>query len=671
MGAKASFAGVEYGGAGVAYLRWAVGALAALGLGGTALAQPQPAPQPSPPPLEAYGRLPTVTSLSLSPSGERLASVGDVNGKRVVLVRTLTGTVLFASPVGNEMVRSSDWVDDDHVLVTVSGTGSFDQIDISEFFFTLSLNLRTQKATWLFAGNPKFLAFHLGIDRTLVLNGHPYVYIRNVPREGQVGGSRIADRNSGYWTRGYPDLFRIDLDTNVIDVAAKGTDTVHEWTIAPDGSVAAFANMDLSTNNFTVYRGEDPIFSRKSPRLTLGLAGLGRRPDTVLVEDDAAEGAQLLEVEPGGGYRILFPGQNITARYHNPTTGLLIGVSLDHQIPTLFDKGLQAKLDAATKPFAGRTILFNSWTEDLGRIVFRTEGAGDSGTYWLVDLKAHAASVIDNDYPGVPPEQTAPVRMYHYKASDGLALDGVLTLPPGAERRKRPVVVLPHGGPIGVHDRDGFDWMAQALASRGYVVFQPNYRGSGGHGPAFEQAGYGEFGRRMLSDMSDGLAALAADGLVDAKRACIVGFSYGGYAAMAGITVQQGLYRCAVAGSGVADLPMFLDWEEERSGWKSEAVRFWREALGVGKAGAAPVASISPSRLAARADAPLLLIHGRNDTVVPLIQSEQMERAMKAAGKSVQLIVTEGEDHWLSKSETRLATLKAAVAFVQQHNPAD
>ena len=136
MGAKASFAGVEYGGAGVAYLRWAVGALAALGLGGTALAQPQPAPQPSPPPLEAYGRLPTVTSLSLSPSGERLASVGDVNGKRVVLVRTLTGTVLFASPVGNEKVRSIDWVDDDHVLVTVSGTGSFDQIDISEFFFT-------------------------------------------------------------------------------------------------------------------------------------------------------------------------------------------------------------------------------------------------------------------------------------------------------------------------------------------------------------------------------------------------------------------------------------------------------------------------------------------------------------------------------------------------------
>ena len=97
------------GGVGVAYLGWVVGALAALGLGGTALAQPQPTPQSSPPPLEAYGRLPTITSLSLSPSGERLASVGDVNGKRMVLVRTLTGTVLFASPVGNDKVRFIEW----------------------------------------------------------------------------------------------------------------------------------------------------------------------------------------------------------------------------------------------------------------------------------------------------------------------------------------------------------------------------------------------------------------------------------------------------------------------------------------------------------------------------------------------------------------------------------
>ena len=650
---------------------WGAFALAALSAFGVALAEPPPAPVAPPPPLEAYGRLPAITSLSLSPSGQRLASIGDLNGKRVVLVRTVAGAVLFASPVGKDKVRTIDWVDEDHVLITVTGTGSFGNIDISEFVFTLCVNLKTHKATWLFGDNPKFLTFHFGIERTLVLNGKPYVYARNVPREGRTGASRIADQLSSYWTRGYPDLFRIDLDSGAVEVAAKGSETVHDWTVAPDGSIAAFANMDLSSNNFTVYRGDTPIFSRKSPRLTLGLAGLGRRPDTILIEDSGSEGAQLLEVDGAGSVQTLFPDQNITSRYRNPTTGLLIGVSLDHQIPTLFDKTLQARIDAATKPFAGRTIFINNWTDDLNTMVLHTQGAGDSGTYWLVDLKTHAASIIDNDYPGVSPEQTATARRYDYKASDGFALNGVLTLPPGPARKGLPVVVLPHGGPIGVYDEVAFDWMAQAFASRGYVVFQPNYRGSGGQGPAYEQAGYGEFGRRMLTDMTDGLAALARDGVVDAKRACIVGFSYGGYAAMAGITVQQGVYRCAVAGSGVSDLPLFLDWEEQRAGWKSESVRFWREAMGVGKAGAPPVASISPARLAARADAPLLLIHGRNDTVVPLLQSEQMERAMRGAGKSVQLVVTEGEDHFLSIQETRIATLKAAVEFVQKHNPAD
>ena len=212
MGAKASFAGVEYGGAGVAYLRWAVGALAALGLGGTALAQPQPAPQPSPPPLEAYGRLPTVTSLSLSPSGERLASVGDVNGKRVVLVRTLTGTVLFASPVGNEKVRSIDWVDDDHVLVTVSGTGSFDQIKsilngvslavaaIAVFIVTY-IDLVNRRRT-------------IGIERAIGISG-PAITISYVLKAivfgilGVIGGAALFFGVAIPWVRHHPFMFSI------------------------------------------------------------------------------------------------------------------------------------------------------------------------------------------------------------------------------------------------------------------------------------------------------------------------------------------------------------------------------------------------------------------------------------------------------------------------------
>jgi len=348
----------------------------------------------------------------------------------------------------------------------------------------------------------------------------------------------------------------------------------------------------------------------------------------------------------------------------------LAGAIIDNASIKFFDPARQAKIDAAAKPFHGR-LRIESATDAVDKVVLHTDGLGDSGTYYLVDLKTHRADILDNDYPDVPADQVGAVRQVTYQASDGTALNGVLTLPVGRLEKNLPVVVLPHGGPIGVYDRVQFDWMAQAFASRGYAVFQPNYRGSGNRGVAFENAGYGEFGRKMLSDVSDGLAFLVQQKIVDAKRACIVGFSYGGYAALAGVTVQQGLYRCAVDGSGLSDLPKFIHWHEERQGLGSGAVKFWKDAMGVTLAGAPSLDSISPARLAARADAPILLIHGTDDSVVPIEQSQEMARALQAAGKPVEVLYTKDEDHWLSRSETRVATLKAAVAFVQKYNPAD
>ena len=171
--------------------------------------------------------------------------------------------------------------------------------------------------------------------------------------------------------------------------------------------------------------------------------------------------------------------------------------------------------------------------------------------------------------------------------------------------------------------------------------------------------------------MADGLQSLVKDGVVDPHRVCIVGFSYGGYAALAGVTVQQGLYRCSVSSSGPSDLSRMLHWEDERTGSQSQAIRFWRRAMGVATPGAPTIDSISPARLAARADAPVLLIHGKDDSVVPMVQSEIMEHALKVAGKPVEHLYLEKSDHWLSTEAGRVATLKAAVEFVLKHNPPD
>jgi len=357
----------------------------------------------------------------------------------------------------------------------------------------------------------------------------------------------------------------------------------------------------------------------------------------------------------------------------DPATHLWIGETLrnDEKETTFFAPALQARWKGARKAFPNNIAHLESWSTDFNKLIVFTEGGDDSGTYWFVDIQKHSADPIGSPYPSVKSKDVGPVGMVEYRAADGLALHGVLTLPPGRPAKALPLVVLPHGGP---EDRDypSFDWWAQAYASRGYAVFQPNFRGSTGYGVQFRNAGLGEWGRKMQTDISDGVAELTKKGIVDPKRACIVGASYGGYAALAGVTVQQGLYRCAVAVAGVADLSdMLIQEHKEAAAPTSASLRKWRAFMGVDSSSDSRLDPISPSVQAARADAPVLLIHGKDDTVVPLGQSETMERALRRAGKPVELVKMDNEDHWLSREETRMEMLKSAVAFVEKYNPAN
>jgi dipeptidyl aminopeptidase/acylaminoacyl peptidase len=305
---------------------------------------------------------------------------------------------------------------------------------------------------------------------------------------------------------------------------------------------------------------------------------------------------------------------------------------------------------------------------NFSRIVVYADGGGTTGTYQMVDFETKTATPLADAYPSIPNSAVGAVEIVDYQAGDGLGIKGILTLPSSGVRSNLPLVVIPHGGPEAM-DHAGFSWLAQAFASRGYAVFQPNFRGSSGHGVAFRNAGFGQWGRKMQTDISDGVAALAARGIVDAHRACIVGASYGGYAALAGVTLQHGLYRCAASFAGVSDPAALIRvWSFATS--KNPAQRYWRSYLGVGEGNDRVPDEISPLAHAAEADAPVLLIHGKDDTTVGIYQSEQMEYALKRAGKTVEFVRLDGEDHYLSRSTTRLKMLEAMVAFVEKHNPA-
>lgn len=283
-------------------------------------------------------------------------------------------------------------------------------------------------------------------------------------------------------------------------------------------------------------------------------------------------------------------------------------------------------------------------------------------------MKTLRADPIGELYPHVPTRAIAEVRPVSYRAADGLEIRGFLTLPPERPAKALPLIVLPHGGPQS-HDTGGFDWWAQALASRGYAVLQPNFRGSSGRGLAFVRAGYGEWGRKMQTDLSDGVRHLAAQGTIDPQRVCIVGGSYGGYAALAGATLNPGVYRCAVSINGVSDLREMLADVARETGQRSPSIRYWSRFMGVGRRTDKALDEVSPARRAAETRAAVLLIHGRDDTVVPHRQSELMASALRRAGKPARLITLDGEDHWLSRGETRRRMLEEAVAFVEAQNP--
>ncbi|HEX5777076.1 MAG TPA: prolyl oligopeptidase family serine peptidase, partial [Caulobacteraceae bacterium] len=471
----------------------------------------------------------------------------------------------------------------------------------------------------------------------------------------------------------HPDLFRVDLDTGSARLMAEDDagDTVKSWVVGADGEIEAVLEYDNRGGGWRIRNAQRKVIAQGADPLgdTL-LAGKGRSEGTVLYRERTAEGEDAwIETRLATGEKlILFRGVRIADQYRNPATNVFIGYRRDADRPDnrFFDENAQDRVRAAMLAFPGKNVRLKSWSQPFDRFLVQTDGADDSGTWWLVDIPTGKATEIGRAYPRVRSADVGPMQMVRYKAADGLDIEGVLTLPPGREARDLPLVVMPHDGPA-ERDYPEFDWRVQAFASRGYAVFQPNFRGSEGYGAEFRDAGDRQWGRKMQTDISDGVAELDRRGIVDAKRACIMGQAYGGYAALAGVTLQNGLYRCAVAVAPIADLPKMRNWLGYKVGRVSPGLRSFSAQVGREE----ELEAVSPVRFAAQANAPILLIHGEDDTEVPLEQSRAMEKALRAAAKPVEFLELRGEDHWLSREATRLAMLRSAVAFVERHNPAD
>lgn len=628
------------------------------------------------PPIESYGRLPSVELMRLSPSGERYAFVAVVGESRKLVAATFDNKLLQATAVGDNKVIQVQWADDGHLLLTTHSTfndpvGFYRPYDLDSM---IDIHLDNHTVTTIYKGVDSVAQTVVGYFGSGSAEGRPI---------GYFGGFTFDKGKLGdyYFPEGevFRDLYQVDLDTGRTALLAKGEDRDHDWVVAPDGGIVAHSEYDDQSGEWRLYAGkgrDQLLFTRTSPTDDIVLMGAGRSPGTVLVVDSSGIEDVAEEVTVADGKRErLFGSVSVGEFLFDPADGRLIGaLTAEQPGAVFFDAALQQRYEATRKAFPGYQMHLVSYSRNLNRLIVLTDGGDDSGTYWMVDIASGKANVLGQRYPAIKPADVGPTRMVKYAAADGTALEGVLTLPPGVKTEKLPLVVMPHGGPFGAHDEIGFDWWAQAFAAAGYAVFQPNFRGSSGYGRDFRQAGFGQWGGKMLTDISDGIGPLAAQGLVDPKRVCIVGASYGGYAALAGVTLQQGIYRCSVSFAGIADLTGWLNWLTSNRRGDSSLARYVRAATGAKGSGSeveAALNAISPLSFAARADAPILLIHGLDDLRVPADQSQAMAAALKRAHKPYELLTLKSEDHFLSREETRVAMLKAAVDFVKRNNPPD
>lgn len=607
--------------------------------------------------LEAYGSSPSLDHVTVSPQGERLAFVASTAGPPRLVVQSLEDRrVLQSLGLEGVKVRAIRWADEDHVLVVSSESARIPELqDERREWYVITI-------CTVSAGTCRGINY-----RASGRSSANVVFDR--PQVRHVHGRTLLFVVGMELPRSLPVLFAVPVASGQARVVAEGNHETRGWIVGPDGSVVAEQRYRERTRRWSLHvPGPSGTVREVSARTADVYAplpiGFGRDGRSIVVElEDEAGDWVWRELSPVDGTwsepLLRFPRAvaPIVDRLTNRVVGSSEGATGRVQFA---DREVQFRWNSLVRALGRARVRYIGASDDFGRLVVLVFERDAAPEFRLLDWSTRRAVVIGPVRKDI--HTVAEIREIQYSAGDGFRVPAVLTLPPGREARRLPLVVMPGSWPTAIATPD-FCWWAQALASRGYAVLQPNARGSA-LSPAHRAAGFGEWSRRMQTDVSDGVAHLVAEGVADPQRVCVVGYAYGGYVALSAAARQSGVYRCAVSVAGFADPRSFLQWTA-RMDADGRWVRGLERFLGAGGAADA----FSPLAAAASIEVPVMLVHGRDDVIVPFEQSASMAAALRGRRRSVELVELRDEDHWLSRSETRVRMLEATTAFLRTHNP--
>lgn len=636
-------------------------ALFSLLVSGTAAAQ-----------LEAYAPLPRVWDAELSPNGRWLATGCSVRGRREICVYDLNGErrPQLIPSADDGRITGFYWPSDDYLvywLNTHERVVTIQRVEELTIRRAISWSVETGESSILLGNYTNVSGLDL-VPSSLTQDAGRVAMALTLPINPNGGSSNL--RRQSYLQTVVYEVSLEDGDNE--GVLHRSNEHTRGYLLDEAGDILLEVKHNDQTGNYRLRhvdgRNYEDIFEAEYEAELPTLWGRLPEGDQILI-DFPGEG--LLLFDPVTGERSTFSWNGEVVReasfQRDWRSNRIVSIDpLDGSDEWHYlDPVLNQRMSQLRGLLSERDITLVSWTDDRSKVIARAIDPGMPTRYYNLDITAGQLSIVDDAYL-LPEGQSFPSRQYFtYAASDGLEIGGWLTAPAGQplEGANLPLIVLPHGGPRS-HDTDAFDWWAGYYASQGYLVMQPNFRGSSGYGREFVEAGFGGFGTRMIDDIIDGAHYLQAAGYARDGDYCAVGASYGGYAAlMTGLRDPDNV-ACVVSLAGVS-----LPFAMIGSG-SNLFVGYWEQYMGERFSDESYRDQISPARRPDDLTMPVLALHGDEDTTVSYDQFTALRSAMDGRDNA-RFITLEGEDHYLGTSAVRETLLRESGAFIAEHLPVD
>jgi dipeptidyl aminopeptidase/acylaminoacyl peptidase len=633
-----------------------------------------PDPGANPPSIEEFAARPLVESAAISPDGRYLALIQTRDGRGFVAVvdRTAPGSTKKAVLAEPEhfVISWCRWATNTRLLCSlramvkeqfVYGISRLVAVDFDgKHLQVLVQNSRDAQGQF----QDRIVSWNPGPPDTVLIEADEGLSAE------QQSHNAIVYGNVG--THALPAVFELNVNTGRMMLRQHAREPIRHWIADNHGKVRigyGFAGTTVSyiarngdeewrrLEKFEVFSHDkhfDPIaLSPDDPNKAYAYGPYEGRRALWLIDLTDKEDPTPVFVHPS-----VDVGSSLIA-----DDGRLLGVRYDTGYPLIYwvDDHARSVVEAIQAINPGKFNTIAGATRDEKLYLIRSDSDLEPSSYLLLDTGTHTAKRLGTAYPGRDMSALAPLHTASYPARDGTPITGYLSTPPGAAAKNLPLIVMPHGGPIG-RDYWGYFFLREYLVSRGYAVLQMNFRGSGGFGEDWYWAAHQDWGGVTYNDVVDGARWAIAQGIADPARVCIVGWSFGGYVALLGAQRNADLFHCAVDIAGPSDLSLLIN-ESSRFAFGSKSVE---RQIGTDPE---KLKQDSPRRHAAEFNVPLLILQGTLDAQVQYEQSADMDAALTRANKPHRFVKVEEADHQFSGEQQRGILLHEIDAFLAEHLP--